>query len=82
MRVTSDLKLPTELDVLALINGGAPSPYGNLTLFGNVTLLDAEFTSGPNTGNIPAYAPDYQVKAGAIYRYNDIFKLRVSWHGR
>jgi Fe(3+) dicitrate transport protein len=64
-----------ELDVLSLINGGAPSPYGNLTLFGNVTLLDAEFTSGPNTGNIPAYAPDYQIKTGAIYRYKDTFKL-------
>jgi Fe(3+) dicitrate transport protein len=65
----------TELDVLALINGGAPSSYGNLTLYGNVTLLDAEFTSGPNTGNVPAYAPDYQVKAGAIYRYKDTLKL-------
>ena len=42
----------TELDVLALINGGVPNPYGNLTLYGNVTLLDAEFTSGPNTGNM------------------------------
>ena len=67
----------TELDILALINGGAPSPYGNLTLYGNVTLLDAEFTSGPNSGNIPAYAPDYQVKAGAIYRYKDTFKLAL-----
>ena len=66
-----------ELDVLALINGGAPSPYGNLTLYGNVTLLDAEFTSGPNNGNTPAYAPDYQVKAGAIYRYKDTLKLAL-----
>jgi len=52
-----------------------PSPYGNLTLYGNVTLLDAEFTSGPNRGNTPAYAPDYQVKTGAIYRYKDIIKV-------
>ena len=37
----------TELDILSLINGGVPNPYGNLTLYGNVTLLDAEFTSGP-----------------------------------
>jgi hypothetical protein len=36
----------TELDVLELINGGVPSPYANLTLYGNVTLLDA--------GQIPA----------------------------
>ena len=67
----------TELDVLSLINGGAPSPYGNLTLYGNVTLLDAEFTSGPNTGNTPAYAPEYQVKTGLIYRYKNTFKLAL-----
>jgi Fe(3+) dicitrate transport protein len=67
----------TELDVLSLINGGAPSPYGNLLLYGNVTLLDAEFTSGPNSGNTPAYAPDYQVKTGGIYTYKNIFKLAL-----
>ena len=67
----------TELDVLALINGGAPSPYGNLMLYGNVTLLDAEFTSGPNTGNTPAYAPEYQVKTGMIYSYKDTFKMAL-----
>jgi Fe(3+) dicitrate transport protein len=67
----------TELDILSLINGGAPSPYGNLLLYGNVTLLDAEFTSGPNSGNTPAYAPNYQVKTGAIYSYKDTFKISL-----
>ncbi len=67
----------TELDILALVNGGAPSPYGNLMLYGNVTLLDAEFTSGPNNGKTPAYAPEYQVKTGAIYSYKDTFKLAL-----
>ena len=67
----------TELDVLSLINGGALSPYGNLTVYANVTLLDAEFTSGPNDGKTPAYAPEYQVKTGAIYRYKDSFKLAL-----
>ena len=67
----------TELDILSLINGGAPSRYGNIMLFGNVTLLDAEFTSGPNTGNTPAYAPDYQVKTGLIYNYKDTFKISL-----
>jgi Fe(3+) dicitrate transport protein len=65
----------TELDVLALINGGAPNPYGNLLLYSNITLLDAEFTSGPNNGNTPAYAPDYQLKTGGIYRYKDVVKV-------
>ena len=67
----------TELDVLSLINGGAPSPYGNLTLYGNVTLLDAEFTAGPNDGKTPAYAPNYQVKTGAIYSYKNTFKVAL-----
>src|SRR6476620_3141376 len=67
----------TELDILSLINGGAPSPYGNLTLYGNVTLLDGEFTSGPNNGKVPAYAPEYQVKTGAIYSYKNTFKLAM-----
>jgi Fe(3+) dicitrate transport protein len=67
----------TELDVLSLINGGVPSPYGNLTLYGNVTLLDAAFTSGPNDGKTPAYAPEYQVKTGAIYSYKNAFKLAM-----
>jgi Fe(3+) dicitrate transport protein len=67
----------TELDVLALINRGTPSPYGNLMFYGNVTLLHAEFTSGPNNGNTPAYAPNYQVKTGAIYSYKDTFKIAL-----
>jgi Fe(3+) dicitrate transport protein len=67
----------TELDILSLINGGAPTPYGNLLLYGNVTLLDAEFTSGPNNGNTPAYAPNYQVKTGMIYGYKDTFKVSL-----
>jgi Fe(3+) dicitrate transport protein len=67
----------TELDVLSLINRGASSPYGALRLYGNVTLLDAEFTSGPNRGNTPAYAPEYQVKTGAIYHYKEILKVAL-----
>lgn len=63
-----------ELDVLALMNGGTESPYGRLNLYGNVTLLDAEFTSGPSNGLVPAYAPDYQFKAGAIYRWKETCK--------
>jgi Fe(3+) dicitrate transport protein len=71
------LEAATELDILSLINGGSPSPYGNLMLYGNVTLLDAEFTSGPNSGKTPAYAPNYQVKTGAIYSYKETFKLAL-----
>ncbi len=52
-----------ELDVLALFNGGEPSPYGHLNLYGNITLLDAQFTRGPFDGNDTTYAPNYQVKS-------------------
>ena len=64
-----------ELDLLALANGGAESPYGRLNLYGNMTLLDAEFTSGPSNGLIPPYAPDYQFKVGGIYRWKETFKV-------
>lgn len=64
-----------ELDILAIINGGTESPYGQLNLYGNITWLDAEFTGGPNNGFIPAYAPDYQFKVGGIYRWKDRVKV-------
>jgi Fe(3+) dicitrate transport protein len=66
-----------ELDVLAMANGGAESPYGSLNLYANVTWLDAEFTGGPNNGNVPAYAPDYQFKVGGIYRWKDRAKVAL-----
>ena len=64
-----------ELDILAVMNGGNESPYGKLNLYGNVTLLNAEFTAGPNNGLTPAYAPDYQFKVGAIYSWKDRMKV-------
>ncbi len=64
-----------ELDVLALANGGEHSPLGALALYGNATLLNARFTSGPNDGLRPAYAPDYQFKTGLLYRYKDVVKV-------
>src|SRR6266498_557095 len=67
----------SELDILGLINGGAQSPWGTLSIYGNVTLLDAEFTSGPNNGMTPTYAPDYQIKTGGIYSYKDTFKIAL-----
>jgi Fe(3+) dicitrate transport protein len=65
----------TELDILAMINGGTESPYGQFNLYGNVTLLDTEFTGGPTEGFDTTYAPDYQVKVGGIYRWKDRVKV-------
>jgi Fe(3+) dicitrate transport protein len=65
----------SEFDILGLVTGGAQSPWGIFSIYGNVTLLDAEFTSGPNKGMTPIYAPDYQIKTGGIYRYKEIVKV-------
>jgi Fe(3+) dicitrate transport protein len=40
-----------------------------------VTLLDAEFVSGPFEGKTPRFAPDYLVRGGAIYRWQDRVKI-------
>ncbi len=64
-----------ELDLLGMINGGTESPYGRFNLYGNITLLNAEFTSGPNEGFDTTYAPDYQFKIGSIYRWKEAVKV-------
>ncbi|MBA3385735.1 MAG: TonB-dependent receptor plug domain-containing protein, partial [Chthoniobacterales bacterium] len=69
------LEAAAELDLLAMINGGAESPWGRLNLYSNVTLLDAEFTSGPSKGSTPSYAPEYQIKAGGIYHWKEAVKI-------
>jgi outer membrane receptor protein involved in Fe transport len=58
-----------------------PSPWGKLNLYGNVTVLDAEFTKGsPGAfveGNTAAYAPDYQFKTGAIFDWKEAVKISM-----
>jgi Fe(3+) dicitrate transport protein len=53
--------------------------YGSFSLYGNVTLLDAEFVAGPFEGETPRFAPDYLVRGGVIYRYQD--RLKVAFLG-
>jgi Fe(3+) dicitrate transport protein len=53
--------------------------YGSFSLYGNVTLLDAEFVAGPFEGKTPRFAPDYLVRGGVIYRYQD--RLKVAFLG-
>ena len=48
---------------------------GELRLYGNATLLNAEFTSGPVDGKTPQYAPTSLIKTGLIYDYHSIGKL-------
>ena len=51
--------------------------FGSFSLYGNAMLLDAEFVSGPLEGFTPRQAPDYVVRAGAIYRWNDWLKVAM-----
>lgn len=65
-----------EVDVLALAHGNA-SPWGSLSLHGNVTLLEAKYTAGPSRGFRPPYAPRYQFKTGAVYRWKETVKVAL-----
>jgi outer membrane receptor for ferrienterochelin and colicin len=47
---------------------GPSSDFGSLSLYGNATLLHAEYVSGPQQGKTPAYAAKYMVRAGLVYR--------------
>ncbi|MGD9762830.1 MAG: TonB-dependent receptor family protein [Candidatus Binatia bacterium] len=51
--------------------------YGDLSLFGSLLLLDAEFVAGPFDGKTPAYAPDYIVRAGFQYLLPDVVKASL-----
>lgn len=52
--------------------------YGELDLFANVTVLKAEFTEGRFNGNIPQYAPAMLWKWGAVWNYEDRYKVALT----
>lgn len=60
-------------DLLGLISG--TDRHGSLVWYVNGTLLNAEFTSGPADGNTPQYAPDFILRTGLNYNYQDKVKL-------
>jgi Fe(3+) dicitrate transport protein len=77
------LELAGEIDLLGLMErdsrgpsvsgskkdrSGTLSEFGSLSLYGNATLLNAEYVSGLYPGNTPAYAARYMVRAGLVYR--------------
>ncbi len=67
--------LSGEIDLVGLIDAargpGAKlaDQLGSFSLYGNASFLSAEFEGGPLTGKEPAYAPNYVVKAGIIWRF-------------
>lgn len=74
-----------ELDPLALLGAvleaHAPVRWrylGNLNLFAGVSLLAAQYQRGPTVGNRPGYAPAYQLRTGAAFRYRERVKAALS----
>lgn len=51
------------------------SAWGSVNLYGNVTLLEAEIHGGTSDGKRPQYAPDYLLRTGVIYRWQDRVKV-------
>jgi Fe(3+) dicitrate transport protein len=49
--------------------------YGSFSLYGNVSLLQAELHGGLQDGNTPQYAPDHIVRTGVIYNWRDRVKV-------
>lgn len=70
-----------ELDTCGFIDAYSGSTLeedvGSVVLFGNVMLLDAEFTDGPSDGKTPQYAPDYLVRTGIRYSYDNRFEVAL-----
>lgn len=79
-RVTRASKGPKDMEEAFDSSPSFVERYGNLILYGNVQLLDAEFYSGPNKGLTPAYAPGYLIKFGPMYNYKD--RVKVSFLGQ
>ncbi|MGH8171796.1 MAG: TonB-dependent receptor family protein [Rhodanobacteraceae bacterium] len=61
---------------------GDPHTTRHLSVFANVSLLNAEFTSTHNpavlVGNKPAFAPDYLARVGVVFREDKKYKLALS----
>ncbi|MCM8811781.1 MAG: TonB-dependent receptor plug domain-containing protein [Candidatus Omnitrophica bacterium] len=71
-----------EADVIGFYDALAGTEHGQkvgrLGVFGNVSILDAEFVSGSNDGREPAYAPTYLLRFGANYRLGSRLKASLS----
>lgn len=69
------------IDISAIFDvshlSGMPEAYGALDFYINATLLDAEFTGGPNDGKTPQYAPDHILRTGLNYTFDDRAKVTL-----
>jgi Fe(3+) dicitrate transport protein len=78
---TYGLSLAGTIGLIGLVDAATDAKnrdkVGELSIYGNVTLLDAEFTSGPLDGKTPQYAPTSLVKTGLIYDYQSAAKIAL-----
>jgi Fe(3+) dicitrate transport protein len=73
--VHKGIDLSADVDLLGLIAGG--DRYGVLDWYVNATLLNAEFIAGPNDGKAPQYAPDYILRSGFNYSFDEKIKFSL-----
>jgi Fe(3+) dicitrate transport protein len=70
--VNMGIDFAAEADMVGLVDSfrgtDYSQTYGSLSIYGNTSILEAEFMSGPQQGKVPQYAPDYIVRTGLIYR--------------
>jgi Fe(3+) dicitrate transport protein len=71
------LDVALEWDALSVLGDVAKSTRGRLLVYGNASLLDATFETGPTVGTRPQYAPPYLVRTGVIYRRAEDLKLSL-----
>jgi Fe(3+) dicitrate transport protein len=51
--------------------------YGSLKAYTALTLMKAEFVSGPNDGRTPQYSPDYIFRTGVVYDWRGRVKVAL-----
>lgn len=70
-----------ELDVVGAIDTLRETDHakqlGSLSIYGNVSLLEAEIHGGVSDGFEPQYAPNYLVRTGGIYRWRERVKVAM-----
>lgn len=66
-----------EVNVIGLASPEFSRQIGSLSMVGNASFLSAEFEHGPFKGREPAYAPNYLIRIGPIYRWPGRVKLSL-----
>ena len=66
-----------EVDVIGWADPALAAQAGSLSLTGNASFLSAEFEEGPFKGREPAYAPNYLLRVGPVYRWPGRVKLSL-----